>query len=145
MYTNFLRTGVGVDSIHHLHDIQSSYRHIVHQKQDCAFLTTRRTPTRVNDLINGGSVYWIIKRQICARQIIVDIQTLKDEEDKNYCVILMDKKLILTQPLNHRHIQGWRYLPPEKAPTDIGTFDPSIIEDDMDPDMAKDLAEAGLL
>ena len=146
--THLLRTGVGVDSIHHLYEIQSTYRHAVDDEgRDCAWLTTRNTPTRSNDLINGGSVYWIIKRKICARQEIIDIQTCLDENGKKYCLILMNPQLYMTSPIDHRHIQGWRYLPFEKAPEDLRPYSPDLHEDDedIDPKMAQELAEIGLL
>jgi hypothetical protein len=143
-FVNFLRTGVGIESVHHLYDIQQTYRRM--EDGSGAFLTTRRTPTRANEIINGGSVYWIIKRQICARQEVIDIQTLQDDAGKNFCLILMDPQIILTSPVAHRHIQGWRYLPIEKAPKDLRPFDPTEVEDDdIDPKMAKELAEIGLL
>jgi hypothetical protein len=146
MYINFLRTGVGVESVHHLYEIQSAYRYIKHEGKHHAFLETRRTPTRVNEMLNGGSVYWIIKRQICVRQTIADIQTLKDMEGKAFCRIIMVPELILTSPVAHRHIQGWQYLMPEKAPQDLYAFDPKSHEDnDIDPIMAEELSEIGLL
>ena len=146
MHVNFLRTGVGVESVSHLHDIQSTYRQLKQSGQTYAFLTTRRTPTRANDMVNGGSVYWIIKRQICARQEIIDVQTLEDDEGKAYCRIVMSPAIMLTSPLSHRHIQGWRYLTPEKAPQDLRPFDPTDNNnEDIDPKMAEELAELGLL
>jgi hypothetical protein len=143
--THLLRTGVGVDSIAHLHEIQSSRRKMHDVSQ--AFLTTRYTPKRANDLLNGGSVYWIINRQICARQAITDIQTLHDDNGKAFCMISMDTDIIMTSPIAHRHIQGWRYLPTEKAPQDLRIFDPTAQEDldDIDPQMEKELREIGLL
>lgn len=146
--THFLRTGVGVDSIRHLHEIQSSYRRGTDQNGDSyAWLTTRGTPKRANDLINGGSVYWIIKRQICARQDIIDIQTHLDDNGRKYCLVLMNPQLYMTAPIEHKHIQGWRYLPPEKAPQDLRPYDTSVLcdTDDLDPQMARDLAASGLL
>ena len=144
MHVNLLRTGVGVDSVHHLHEIQSTYRKM--EDDTGAFLTTRYTPTRANDLLNGGSIYWIIKQQICVRQMIEDIQTLKDEDDKKFCRIVMNPELMLVSPVPHRHIQGWRYLPQDKAPTDLRPFNPhEADQDDIDPQMAKALAEIGLL
>tara|TARA_B100001750_G_scaffold237623_1_gene242986 strand:+ start:339 stop:782 length:444 start_codon:yes stop_codon:yes gene_type:complete len=147
MHVNFLRTGVGVESVSHLHEIQSTYRQLKQSGQTCAFLTTRRTPTRANDMVNGGSVYWIIKRQICARQEIIDVQTLEDDEGKAYCRIVMSPAIMLTSPLSHRHIQGWRYLTPEKAPQDLRPFDPTDKNNnvEIDPKMAEELAELGLL
>jgi len=143
--THLLRTGVGVESIAHLHEIQSSRRKM-HDMPE-AFLTTRYTPKRANDLLNGGSVYWIINRQICARQQVTDIQTLHDDNGKPFCMIYLDPEIIMTSPIAHRHIQGWRYLPPEKAPQDLSTFDPMAADDldDIDPQMEKDLREIGLL
>ena len=142
--THFLRTGVGVESVHHLYDIQQTYRRTADGTG--AFLTTRNTPTRANDILNGGSVYWIIKRQICARQEVIDIQTLLDDNGKKFCLILMNPQIILTAPVAHKHIQGWRYLPPEKAPADLRAFDPNVADiDDIDPKMAAELAESGLL
>lgn len=144
MYVNLLRTGVGVDSIDHLYELQE-FRRTSPDSNGFAFLTTRNTPTRANDLINGGSVYWIIRQQICVRQIIADIQTHKDEDGRSFCLVLLDPALILTNPVPHRHIQGWRYLAPEKAPADLRPFEPHQQTDDIDPRLAKDLAAAGLL
>lgn len=145
MHINFLRTGVGVSSVDHLYEIQNSFRNMKDGGRDYAFLITRRTPTRANELINGGSVYWIINRQICVRQTIADIQTLEDEEGKNYCRIVMEKDLTLTHPVSQRHIQGWRYLAQEKAPADLRPFDPSGNHDDINSELADKLAAAGLL
>lgn len=147
MNVNFLRTGVGVESVQHLYDIQQSYRRLDSQGEQYAYLTTRRTPTRYNDLLNGGSVYWIIKRQICAKQEIIDIQTLDDDAGKAFCRIVMSSEIMLTSPVSHRHIQGWRYLPKEKAPSDLHPFNPHGLNNDEtpDPQMAAQLAELGLL
>ena len=147
MVVNFLRTGVGVDSLHHLYEIQSTYRHIMDDNgQACAIIETRNTPLRINDLLNGGSLYWIIKQQICARQEIIDIQTLTDEYNKKFCRILLNKEIIMTSPVAHRHIQGWRYLSPEKSPPDLCQFNPNETEkNNIDPALAKELAAAGLL
>jgi len=145
MYVNFLRTGVGVDSVDHLFDIQHGHRQLNIDGTNRAFLYTRRTPIRANELLNGGSVYWIINRQICARQEIVDIQTLKDDENRDFCHVIMDQQIYLTHPVPHKHIQGWRYLTIEKAPADLRPYNPSDTNDDIDPELARELAAAGLL
>ena len=143
--THLLRTGVGIESIAHLYDIQSSRRKMHGMPE--AFLTTRYTPKRANDLLNGGSVYWIINRQICARQLVTDIQTLQDDSGKSFCMISLNPEIIMTSPIAHRHIQGWRYLSPEKAPQDLRSYDPRASEDldNIDPQMEKELREIGLL
>ena len=147
-HVNLLRTGVGVENVAHLHEIQNSYRTCTTDGGEKAcFFYTRNTPLRANDILNGGSVYWIIKRQICVRQPILDVQTLLDEEGKKFCHIIMDPNLTLTSPIAHKHIQGWRYLTNEKAPSDIRPYDPAQESDlnDIDPQMAAELAEIGLL
>ena len=36
--------------------------------------TTRMVPKRVDELLAGGSLYWVIKGQIAARQTLLDIR-----------------------------------------------------------------------
>jgi hypothetical protein len=146
MHVNLLRTGVGVESVHHLYEIQQTRRFNIHMEGHGAFLTTRGTPTRANEILNGGSVYWIIKKQICVRQLVDDIQTLQDNDGKKFCLITMQPELMLTVPRQHKHIQGWRYLPQDKAPEDFKLFDPNEeMPEDIDPSLSEDLKAAGLL
>lgn len=146
MHAHLMRTGVGVDSVEHLYEIQKTYRHAVDETgHDIAFFTTRNMPQRANDLINGGSVYWIIKRFISARQEIIDIKQDIDEEGKKFCRITMKPNIMLVEPTPHKHIQGWRYLAPDKAPADLRPYDPSAPDGAIPPRMASDLAAAGLL
>lgn len=144
MHVNLLRTGVGIESVKHLYDIQSTYHQSIYTSGDGAFLTTKNTPTRANEIINGGSIYWIIKRQICARQLVEDIQTVTEAGQK-FCLITLNPEIILTTPVAHKHIQGWRYLSQDKAPTDIRPFTPFESDDDIDPEMEQHLKEAGLI
>lgn len=147
MTTHLLRTSVGVESVAHLSALQRQYRSGKdEQGNDIVYLYTRRTPTRANDLINGGSVYWIITRFIQARQDIIDVSTVKDENEQNICQIIMKPDIIMVSPTPHRHIQGWRYLDPAKAPADLGVFNGG--EGDSlppDPDMAEELRHLGLI
>lgn len=144
MSVNLLRTGVGVESIDHLHELQSHFKtREDDQGQVVVVLTTRNTPTRANELMSGGSVYWIIKRQIQARQKILDVSTIKDEDGKNMCQILLEPQIHRLSPLPHKHIQGWRYLDHDKAPKDAGLY---IVGEEQAPeDMAAELRELGLL
>jgi len=149
MTINLLRTCVGIESVSHLAEFQSKYREFTDSCGETRIaLYTRRTPTRANDLINGGSVYWIITRLIQARQEIVDVATIEDEDGQNMCRILMSPEIMMVSPTPQRHIQGWRYLDPAKAPTDLGAFNNSAIAGDSvpsDPDMAAELRSLGLI
>lgn len=106
---------------------------------------TSRRPARVNDLLNGGSVYWIIKKHITCRQVICDFVELEPEpgEENPSYLILCDPKLIRTELFPKRPFQGWRYLEPKDAPADIGEFDEE--EERPPPEMEKDLTDLGLL
>lgn len=83
------------------------------------FHTTRMKPKRVNELLDDGSIYWVIKRKIRVRQNILDIQPFTDEAGIKRCHIFLDPELIATRQQARRPFQGWRYLPTTDAPEDI--------------------------
>ncbi len=147
MHVNLLRPCVGIDSPRALYENQIASRQIMgadHNRYN--YFTTRNTPKRANEILNGGSVYWIVKGAIIMRQTIVDIETLVDDNNKKYCLITKDPEIMLVKPMPYRAMQGWRYLEAEKAPDDLYPFDPDQPpEDEVDPKMAKELAELGLL
>ena len=83
------------------------------------FHTTRMMPKRVNELMDDGSIYWVIKRKIRVRQNILDIQPFTDEAGIKRCHIFLDPELIATRQQARRPFQGWRYLPTTDAPEDM--------------------------
>ena len=83
------------------------------------FHTTRMMPKRVNELLDDGSIYWVIKRKIRVRQNILDIQPFTDEAGIKRCHIFLDPELIVTRQQARRPFQGWRYLPTTDAPEDM--------------------------
>jgi hypothetical protein len=91
---------------------------------------TRMTPKRATELLDGGSLYWVIKGHIAARQKLVALKPVK-KEGKPHCAIVYEPKLILVARRRHRPFQGWRYLLPKDAPPDIA-----------DPRSARNLPEA---
>jgi|TARA_A100001015_G_scaffold94205_1_gene104742 hypothetical protein len=76
-------------------------------------------PKRVNELLDDGSIYWVIKRKIRVRQNILDIQPFTDEAGIKRCHIFLDPELIATRQQARRPFQGWRYLPTTDAPEDM--------------------------
>lgn len=78
-------------------------------------LTTRYRPKRANELI-GGSIYWIIKHRIAARQTILGFD---ESELDQRTVIRLDPELVRVRALPKRAHQGWRYLVPADAPPDL--------------------------
>lgn len=80
---------------------------------------TRQTPKRAEELLNGGSIYWVIKGTILVRQSILDVVTRDDRFGKSFCDLVLDPELVLTEPQGRKAFQGWRYLKPEDAPADL--------------------------
>ncbi len=131
-----------------LYDHQINHRGIIDTDGNkLNFFDTRNTPKRKDEILSGGSVYWIIKGAIVMRQTIVGIETLLDENNKKFCRIIKSPEIMLTVPQPHRAMQGWRYFEAEKAPADLHPLDPedNSNTDTLDPKMAKELAELGLL
>ena len=99
---------------------------------------TRFRPKRADELV-GGSLYWIIKHRLVARQAIVGFGVSRDRRT----VIQLDPTLVPVHSLPKRAHQGWRYLDDADTPRDLG----ADIEDsdDLPPEMAVELAELGLI
>jgi hypothetical protein len=77
-------------------------------------ITTRFRPKRADELI-GGSIYWIVKHRIAARQTILGFA---DGEDRR-TIIRLDPELVPVRARPKRAHQGWRYLSAEDAPGDF--------------------------
>lgn len=103
---------------------------------------TRMWPKRQDEVLDGGSLYWIIKGVMRVRQRIIGFQEWPgdDPEEKPKCRLVLDPKLVLTDPWPHRPFQGWRYLKPEESPPDLGTRDG---DGDMPPALAAELRAIG--
>ncbi len=148
MHVNIMRPCVGIHSPRELYDNQIHSRMIEgtdHNRYN--YFTTRNTPKRKAEILDGGSVYWIIKGAIVMRQTIIDIETLVDDNGKKFCMITKDPEIMLVQPKPQRAMQGWRYLEAEQSPPDLYPFDPEADDNasKLDEKMAEELAELGLL
>lgn len=104
--------------------------------------TTRMVPKRAEELLDNGSLYWVIKGNIQARQKLLDIEEFKDAEGIKRCNLVLDPEVILTQFQPKRAFQGWRYLKNEDAPDDLGA---SLTGNELDPKMRADLMELCLI
>ncbi|RTL50256.1 MAG: DUF1489 family protein [Bradyrhizobiaceae bacterium] len=104
---------------------------------------TRITPKRDVELLDGGSIYWVIRGEIAARQKLVAIEPFRDKDGIGRCRLVMQPKLIGVSPRPMRAFQGWRYLDPKSAPPDLGSAEASIAR--MPEPMKRELRELGLL
>ena len=106
------------------------------------FHTTRMVPKRVEELLAGGSLYWVIKGNIQCRQILTDIRTFTDDEGISRCHLVLDPRIIATEWQPRRAFQGWRYLTSEDAPADEGQGKGRA---KLPPELRNELASLGLL
>ncbi|HWA68870.1 MAG TPA: DUF1489 domain-containing protein [Rhizomicrobium sp.] len=79
---------------------------------------TRMTPKRGDEVLDGGSLYWVIKGQIAARQTLLALRELK-KNGVPHCGLVHDKKLVPVVARPRRPFQGWRYLEAKDAPPDL--------------------------
>ena len=105
------------------------------------FHTTRMLPKRAAELIDGGSLYWVIKGNIQARQRFLDVRPFVDVDGISRCHLVLEPVLHETSWAPRRPFQGWRYLDPDDAPPDFGSSDAS----DMPAELRRELAGLGLL
>src|SRR3954471_18501026 len=80
---------------------------------------TRMKPKRVEEVLDGGSLYWVIRGRICVRHRILRLDGANDDKGKAYCAIVYDPKVIITESRPRRAFQGWRYLEEADAPPDL--------------------------
>tara|TARA_B100000686_G_C16276986_1_gene706864 strand:+ start:86 stop:490 length:405 start_codon:yes stop_codon:yes gene_type:complete len=112
---NLVKLAVGIKSAEDLKKKQllkyKKYNENVH--------ITRLFPKKFEIINNQSSMYWVINGHITVRQKILDLRKVQHNDGRNYCYIVLDKKLIETKNIRHRAFQGWRYLRPENSPNDI--------------------------
>ena len=102
---------------------------------------TRMTPKRDAELLDGGSLYWVIKGQLCARQKLVGLEPFVDTAGIKRCALQLDGEVIAVAPRPYRAFQGWRYLNAEDAPADLGASGAA----EMPEALRRELSELGLL
>jgi hypothetical protein len=86
-------------------------------------IQTRFRPKRADELI-GGSIFWIIKHRIAARQTILGFA----ESAERRTIIELDARLVPVRAWPKRAHQGWRYLPAADAPGDFDGGDDTLGE-----------------
>ena len=105
--------------------------------------TTRMTPKRAAELLDGGSLYWVIKGQIAAREKLVDIRPFTDSEGIGRTDLVLEGNVIPVMSRPCRPFQGWRYLQAKDAPQDLGQASSALAE--MPEIMRRELRDLGLL
>lgn len=82
---------------------------------------TRMWPRRGDELLAGGSLYWVFRGLILARQRLVALEERHGADGIVRCALVLDRAVIRTEAAPRRPFQGWRYLAPADAPADLRT------------------------
>ena len=114
MPLHLLKLAVGVENLDHLRRIRAARQ----AERSGSWVYTRNHPRRAQEVVAGGSIYWIIRGQIRVRQFVTGFSRERDESGRRYCRIEIDERLVPTVPRPWRPFQGWRYLSPADAPED---------------------------
>ena len=143
---NIVKLAVGVQSVEELALIQrqfiaqagnNGYNHFYH--------STKLMPKKHEEIVRSGSLYWVIKGVICARQKIIAIKKQEDSDGIKRCKIFLDDLIIKTTPTRKRPFQGWRYLKKNNTPSDISDPVTGTFDDEIPLEIQQQLLEMGLL
>ena len=144
MTLHLIKLRVGVDSLEELARWQTGRIAALKKKRAKLELmhVTRQTPKRAAELLDGGSLYWVIKGQVAARQTLIDIREVRSKNGPPKCGLVYEPVLVPTLRRAHRPFQGWRYLDPKDAPPDARSLKRGKGLPDA---LCAELAELGLL
>lgn len=119
MTVHLVKLCVGVESIQDLVDWQQSElkRRKTRKLPPELVHVTRMMPKRVEELLDGGSLYWVIKGHIAARHRLIDIRPVT-KNGTPHCGLVYDPQLVPTERRFRSPFQGWRYLDVKDAPPD---------------------------
>jgi hypothetical protein len=122
MTLHLIKLCVGCDSVRDLEDwIKQKLRAKRKNREKPEHIhRTRMVPKRADELVDGGSLYWVIRGEIMCRQRVRAIRPFVDKDGIGRCGIVLDRKVVLVEPRPRRAFQGWRYLAPRDAPRDLG-------------------------
>lgn len=143
MALHLIKLCVGCDSIEDLGEwIDWRLREARKARQKPEHMhVTRMMPKRIDELLDGGSLFWVIKGNVQVRQRLLDLRRFTDDEGIRRCRLVLEPKLVPTEWQPRQPFQGWRYLTAKDAPSDLK---PGRGGDDLPPALRAELAELGL-
>jgi hypothetical protein len=144
MSLHILKLCVGCDSVKDLEGwIKQKLKALKKGARREHIHTTRMVPKRAEEVLDGGSLYWVIRGQIMCREKIAAVRPFVDREGVGRCRLVLVPKVILVEPRPFRAFQGWRYLDPKDAPRDLDRAAPGAHA--MPEDLRRELRQLGLL
>jgi hypothetical protein len=139
MPLNLIKLCVGVSEVEEM----KSWVAMCKGGHDTLDHVTRMFPRRKDEILPGGSLYWVIKGMIMCRQPIADLETVVGGDGIERCRIAFEPEIIRVRPTPRRAFQGWRYLEQADVPPDLKRGEMATAE--MPENMRRELAALGLL
>ena len=136
---HILKLCVGAESVEDLVQWQNSHRGLWPAGE--AMHVTRMWPKREAE-VTQGSLYWVIKGVVLARQRILRLEEVIGGDGIRRCALVLDAAVVRTEPAPRRAFQGWRYLDPADAPRDL--VKGREREEKLPDELARALADIGL-
>jgi hypothetical protein len=145
MTVHLIKLCVGVDTVAELAEWQAERLiRLAREKKKVEHChRTLQMPRRRDEVLDGGSLYWVIKGFVLVRQRVLDLRPDVKNDGTACCGIVLDTELVATRAHPRRAFQGWRYLDPADTPEDAKGFAESA--DDMPRAMREDLRELRLI
>ena len=150
MTVHLIKLCVGVSAVNQLiHEHERLAKQALNRKKPVEdHHWTRMHPKRAEEVLDGGSLYWVIRGVIRVRHRILRLDDVRDADGQEYCSIVYDPKVTLVEPRPRRAFQGWRYLEDEDAPPDLPNQRRALAnaaaEGDMPEEMLAELRTLGL-
>ena len=144
-YVNLVKLCVGAENVSDLVTRQTQKKTTISNTNDRPKIihVTRMWPKREKELTSGGSIYWVFKGLILARQEIEGLQEIKGADGIKRCGLILSRKIFRTEPKPKRAFQGWRYLQKSDSPKDLGRY--SLEENELPRNMQLELTKLGIL
>src|SRR5579871_3227318 len=140
MTLHLIKLCVGVDTISELEEwIDERLREKRRKKQPAEHIHT----TRKDELLDGGSLYWVIRGEIACRERLLDLRPYVDKEGIKRCRLVLDGKVVPVMPKPRGPFQGWRYFPANEAPPDLAKGGNGVAQ--LPEKLRRELRELGLL
>jgi len=146
MTLHLIKLSVGTDSVE---DLEQWIKRKMKEKKKRGVKkvervhTTRMVPKRVDELVDGGSIYWVIRGQIACRERILAVRPFTDKDGIGRCHLVLDPKCVPVEPRPFRAFQGWRYLNEKDAPRDLDRLGAGVAK--MPEPLRRELRDLGLL
>jgi len=139
-HINLVKLCVGAERVEDLLHWQNNPR--AHGPDGLPRHVTRMWPKRAEEILNGGSLYWVFKGSVLCRQRVVRLDEVDRGDGIRRCGIVLDPEVIRVSATTKRPFQGWRYLKPEDSPRDLPKGREN--EETLPLDLQNALAEIGV-